>query len=308
MIRYWIIAPFDSTLQEIWEKVWQFDLNNNIISIGWREIGDVSSLGESELRTIFQETYGHTKSFNMVWNFYHNIQVGDIVIARRGRKKIAAIGTVTKQAYFDATKAIDASGAEHVYPNHLDIRWHDAPRNLVFDRIVFGMQAVSEVNEEKFRELVGETHDNIVEKADSDIEDVTEFVLEKYLEDFMVSNFAAIFRGELVLYHDPEENVIGQQYTTDVGIIDILAQESNSKSFVVIELKKGRESDKVVGQILRYMGWVKENLCKNGQDVKGIVICRESDTRLSYALAMTSNIVIKYYRIDFKLEDIPLNG
>lgn len=308
MTRYWVIAPFDSTMQEIWEKVWQFDLANGIISIGWREIGDFSNLSESELKAVFQETYGNTRSFNMFWNFYHNIQLGDIVLARRGRKRIAAIGTVIKQAYFNKTKAIEASGSEHVYPNHLDIRWHDIPRDIEFDRIVFGMQTISEVTEEKFRELVGETREGVVEKVDLDVEDVTEFVLEKYLEDFIVSNFAAIFREELVLYRDPEENVIGQQYTTDVGIIDILAQESNSNSFVVIELKKGRESDKVVGQILRYMGWVKENLCKNGQDVKGIVICRELDTRLSYALAMTSNIAIKYYRIDFRLDDVPFNG
>jgi hypothetical protein len=50
--------------------------------------------------------------------------------------------------------------------------------------------------------------------------------------------------------------------------VDILAVESKSKSFVVIELKKGRPSDCVVGQILRYMGWVKQNLCSDGQAVK----------------------------------------
>ncbi len=77
-----------------------------------------------------------------------------------------------------------------------------------------------------------------LEDTDADVEDVTEFVLEKYLEDFIVSNFATIFQGKLVLYRDPEENVVGQQYTTDVGIIDILAIEPSTNNLIVIELKK----------------------------------------------------------------------
>jgi hypothetical protein len=48
---------------------------------------------------------------------------------------------------------------------------------------------------------------------------------------------------------------------------------------VVIELKKGRPSDQVVGQVLRYMGWVKKHLCTNGQAVKGLVICRDHDPK-----------------------------
>jgi hypothetical protein len=39
----------------------------------------------------------------------------------------------------------------------------------------------------------------------------------------------------------------GQQYATDIGPIDILAIEAKTKAFVVIELKKGRPSDRVIG-------------------------------------------------------------
>lgn len=73
----------------------------------------------------------------------------------------------------------------------------------------------------------------------------------------------------------------------------------------MIELKKGRPSDQVVGQILRYMGWVKRNLCKEGQPVKGLVICRDPDMKLSYALEMTNNIGVQYYSVSFKLRETP---
>jgi len=134
------------------------------------------------------------------------------------------------------------------------------------------------------------------------VEDRNEFVLEKYLEDFIVSNFDAIFKGTLRVYQDADGND-AQQYTTEIGPIDILAVEPKSDSFVVLELKKGRPSDQVVGQILRYMGWVRKNLCKGDQGVRGLVICRDPDPKLSYALEMTTNIDVRYYSVSFKLRE-----
>ena len=51
------------------------------------------------------------------------------------------------------------------------------------------------------------------------------------------------------------------------------------------------------------MGWVKRNLCKDGQSVKGLVICHDSDPKLSYALEMAKDIDIRYYSVSFKLTD-----
>jgi restriction system protein len=133
------------------------------------------------------------------------------------------------------------------------------------------------------------------------IEDPT-FALEKHLEDFIVTNFDKIFKGALRMYVGGDGSD-GQQYDTDVGPIDILAFEPNSNSFVIIELKKGKTSDQVIGQILRYMGWVKQKLCKEGQTVKGLVICLGSDPRLSYALEMTNNIDVRYYNVSFELRE-----
>jgi restriction system protein len=167
------------------------------------------------------------------------------------------------------------------------------------------MQTIYEISEEKSHALTQAEPPGVGNSAalEEAVRDQTEFVLERYLEDFIVSNFEVIFRGRLVLYADPREGLLGQQFSTDVGVIDILAQEPKSGAFVVIELKKGRESDKVVGQVLRYMGWVAENLCQQGQDVRGMIICKKPDPRLSYALSMVKNVSVKYYRVDFKLQD-----
>lgn len=132
------------------------------------------------------------------------------------------------------------------------------------------------------------------------IEDKGLFVLEKYLQDFIVSNWDNIYFGQkLHIYQDDDGNS-GSQYTTDVGYIDILAVDEKN-NFVVIELKKGRESDKVVGQLLRYIGWVKKNLATKGQTVQGLIICKDVDEKLDYAISAVSNISLKRYTMSFKL-------
>ena len=70
---------------------------------------------------------------------------------------------------------------------------------------------------------------------------------------------------------------------------------------LVVELKKGRVSDNVVGQIQRYMGFVKEELAEKDQDVKGIIIGFDDDVRLQRALSVTNNIEFYKYEVNFKL-------
>jgi restriction system protein len=88
---------------------------------------------------------------------------------------------------------------------------------------------------------------------------------------------------------------------TDTGPIDILAISKDRKELLVIELKKGRVSDVVVGQIQRYMGYAKDELCEEGQTVKGLIIGLEDDNKLRRALSVTTGIDFYRYIVDFKL-------
>jgi restriction system protein len=305
MPRYWVIAPVESKPSEMFNKVWQFDIANNLISIGWNQLGDVSQMSRAELSEAVASTYPdkpqQTKGLyaNMIWAFYHEIGPGDFVIARRGRKTLAAVGKVSESAFYAPGK-----NPAHKHPSFLKVSWQEQPRDKVFPSVVFPMHTLAEISEEQFRNFREGSGQSVLLEDSEVVEDPNEFVLEKYLEDFIVSNFDTIFKGQLKIYEDAEGND-GQQYATDIGPIDILAVETKSKSFVVIELKKGRPSDQVVGQILRYMGWVKKNLCTNAQSVKGLVICRDPDPKLSYALEMTNNIEVRYYSVSFKLRETP---
>jgi len=52
------------------------------------------------------------------------------------------------------------------------------------------------------------------------------------------------------------------------------------------------------------MGWVKDNLCQEEENVKGLIICKDVDERLTYALGIVQDIVqVKRYSVDFQLND-----
>jgi hypothetical protein len=71
----------------------------------------------------------------------------------------------------------------------------------------------------------------------------------------------------------------------------------------VVEIgPKGLTSDQVVGETLRYMGRVSSNLCKNGQTVRGIIISKDADPKLDYAIKMTPAIEHKRYSVSFALK------
>ena len=105
--------------------------------------------------------------------------------------------------------------------------------------------------------------------TDETVEDPAAFAMEKHLEDFLVQNWAQTDLGKEYDIYEEDGEIVGQQYQTDTGPLDILAISKDKKSLLVVELKKGRASDVVVGQTLRYMGYVQDELAEEGQTVRG---------------------------------------
>jgi hypothetical protein len=56
-----------------------------------------------------------------------------------------------------------------------------------------------------------------------------------------------------------------------------------------------------VGQVLRYMGWVKYHLAASGERVEGMIIARQIDEALQYALSNVSGVEVQLYEVDFRL-------
>lgn len=136
---------------------------------------------------------------------------------------------------------------------------------------------------------------------DSDRETV--FELEWQLRDFISHNIESLkLEGKsLRLYVDPQGRD-GVEYPTEVGPIDILALDSDD-AFVIFELKRGRVADRAIGQISRYMGWIKKNLA-HGKMVKGVIVAKSISSNLRHAIVAVPNISLFEYEVAFSLNQI----
>lgn len=141
----------------------------------------------------------------------------------------------------------------------------------------------------------------IPDQADSETIDSYAFAYEDHLEDFIVKHWNTLPIGkEYDIFTDGERT--GKQYPTDTGPLDILAISKDKRRLLVIELKKGRTSDEAVGQILRYMSFVKANLLEANQEVHGMIIAYNDDLRIRHALSMVPNVTFLRYQVNFTLE------
>src|SRR5690606_2339087 len=91
----------------------------------------------------------------------------------------------------------------------------------------------------------------------------------------------------------------GQYDTQTVGIMDMLCIDEHN-NFLVIEIKR-RSTDKTIGQILRYMGWTKEELCKDGQKVNGLIVAERKDTHLEFALKIIPEVNFRKLGLEITL-------
>lgn len=136
----------------------------------------------------------------------------------------------------------------------------------------------------------------------SSSEAVQRFGLERHLQDFLYDNWASIELGQdWVIYSEKGEPDAGYEYTCGVGRIDILARHRTLPKWLVIELKREDTSDEVVGQALRYMGWVRKHLAESNEEVHGLIIARVGDEALSYAVSAVPNLKFMTYAVEFKL-------
>jgi hypothetical protein len=132
------------------------------------------------------------------------------------------------------------------------------------------------------------------------------FGLERHLHEFLRDNWPKTSLGrDWTIFEEDGEPDAGFKYTTDVGEIDLLARHKHKKAWLVVELKRDRTSDTAVGQVLRYMGWVRRKLAASGEDVQGLIVARSAEPGLAYAIADLPSVKMQTYEVEFRLKDAP---
>ncbi|PIK13549.1 endonuclease NucS domain-containing protein [Halobacteriovorax sp. JY17] len=234
-----------------------------------------------------------------LWTVSKGISEGDIVLSPKGDGQYL-VGEVIGEYFWKENEEL---------PHRRNIKWYPETisRSDMSQELKNSSGSISTTcNLTKYQVeleqlLKGNSPAKII-TTDETIEDPTTFVMEKHLEDFLVRNWSQTELGKDYDIFEEEGELIGQQLQTDTGPLDILAISKDKKELLVIELKKGRASDSVVGQVQRYMGYVMEELADEGQSVRGIIIALDDDLRIKRALSVTNNIEFYRYQVSFNLQ------
>ena len=234
-----------------------------------------------------------------LWRICKGFQVGDVVLCPDGKGSYQ-VGEITGSYAYAPNSPL---------PHHRPVRWLDVviPRSAMSEALQNSAGSIGTVSEisrfyEEIEQFLGSQTGPIIQiKGDPEVEDLVAFAMEKHLEAFLVANWNSTpLSKEFDIFQEDGE-IVGQQYPTDTGPIDILAVSKDRKRLLVLELKRGRASDVVVGQILRYMGYIKGQVAEADQSVEGVVIALEDDTRLKWALSAVPSVSFYRYQVSFKL-------
>lgn len=272
------------------------DLKNRLHE-NWRDFN-------KEFSPIWMERNpGRTKiaaglSCGSLWTVSKWLSIGDTVLCPNGSGGYY-VGEVASDYYYQPGG---------ILPHRRKIKWYPniILRSSMSDALKNSTGSIGTTSDickyaDEIEILIGGTKPPTIVSTDLTIEDPATFVLEKHLEDFLVQNWKQTELGKSYDIYMEDGELVGQQYQTDTGPIDILALSKDKKTILVVELKKGRVSDNVVGQVQRYMGYVLEELAEDNQNVKGVIIGLEDDIRIKRALSVTTNIEFYRYQVSFKL-------
>ena len=126
-------------------------------------------------------------------------------------------------------------------------------------------------------------------------------LLESQLEQWLVDNWDRVDFGAPLRLHEEGGQPVGRQYDTGVvGRIDLLCEDASSGALVVMGISRGEQSDDVLTQLVRHMGWVRENLA-DGRAVEGVVLTPALDERLRYAAMAVPGVRLLRYETRFEI-------
>lgn len=235
----------------------------------------------------------------MLWTIAKGVLIGDIVLCPDGQNNYFVGEVIGDYEYHKGT----------TLPHRRSVRWYTKTisRDDISESLRNSAGSIGTVSNitryaNEIEALISGSRPASIISTDETIEDPSLFVLEKHLEDFLVQNWHHTELGKHYDIYEVDGEMVGKGYPSDTGPLDILAISKDKQELLVVELKRGRISDVVVGQIQRYMGYVKEELAEKNQTVRGVIIAFEDDIRIHRALSVAPNIDFYTYKIHFELE------
>ena len=295
----WLINLNHAFLIEIWLNC----RKNGRAAIGWKQ------WTEDEMDTL--------SSFRKASGYMKKMRPGDRVVAFLKDRRLGDWGTVTApydESVFDPQLRPGTKDPD--FGRVVEVRWEDKntppigqaarmrPEDVHGFAVMSTVQPISDEAFERIKQIIEDksrweplselTEESAVETdgTEGEAEEWFAPIRESVLRKILANDLSILEPG--LVPHDakngPEEVSAGA-----AGRIDLLCADKKG-NLVVVELKRDASSDQVIGQLARYMGYVKENFAK-GKVVRGIIVAHEADERLRLAMAAVPNVELKLYDV-----------
>ena len=149
-INYWIYSPGEGANK--WEEFY----NDGLMAIGW-EIGDLRDYHSKtefteKLKELYNDNVNHFNDVNCLWQFTNEIQIGDVIFAKRGMNEIIGRGIVESVYKYDEERG--------EYTSFREVDWTDKGSWPYGDnKKKLHMKTLTKVTD--YREFVDEINDLI---------------------------------------------------------------------------------------------------------------------------------------------------
>ena len=115
--RYWLYSPGEQAVK--WEEFY----NEDIMAIGWDKLGDLKNYADRKsILKALMDNYGggedqpnNVSAIDDFYNGENKINIGDIVIVKRGTKTLLGYGKIISDYYFDEERA--------AYKHCREVKW-----------------------------------------------------------------------------------------------------------------------------------------------------------------------------------------
>lgn len=146
IVKYWIYQPGEQG--RLWDDVY----HNNIIAIGWEELGDLKQYNSQEdLAEKISEIYSKKSNPDKLanWEFANVMNIGDIVYVKKGLKDLIGRGIVQSDYYFDDTRS--------EYKSVRKIQWtHNGKYKIDFSELgtkQWPQKTLTDISEDKYNDF-----------------------------------------------------------------------------------------------------------------------------------------------------------
>jgi hypothetical protein len=100
--KYWLYAPGENA------SMWDEFLQNGVMGLGWDELGNLNDYSSKEeianrLQELSDSDSSKANDATANFDFKESINIGDVIIAKKGRSAYLGYGIVTSNYYYDET-------------------------------------------------------------------------------------------------------------------------------------------------------------------------------------------------------------